>query len=187
MSHSPEPLDALLTASAPPTITTSAEVRAALDDLVASSRPRWGWRRLLRRAPLTVGAVGVLLVGGTGVAVASGGLPAWFGWAQQPDGVVHFTLPSGAECEQRIGEIVGEPEAAAVAAEIVDDPSLLERLDMDAAFEMVGVGEPPTDNEYRMAVSWAVGEHVAGELRERGFHVSLHSISSQSICPGAEW
>lgn len=62
---------------------------------VAPRRAPGGWRVALGAA------LGVLLVGGAGAAVA-GGIFNWDSWAEDPDISYSFTLPSGVECETRL-------------------------------------------------------------------------------------
>ncbi|MFT4258631.1 hypothetical protein [Microbacterium sp.] len=95
-----EELDGLLNASAPNTRTIDRiEVRAMMADAREAARPARSPRRV--GAGMAAGAALALVIGGGGVAVASG-LVAWPSGFEDPDGFYAFTLPSGRACEVRL-------------------------------------------------------------------------------------
>lgn len=88
-----------------------AAVRAMIEDADVTARPVQPRRRVT--AGITVAAALALVIGGGGVAVASGLVP-WPSGFEDPDGSYAFTLPSGRACEVRL--VIGAPEP-------VEDPS----------------------------------------------------------------
>jgi hypothetical protein len=86
-------------------------LRAMVEDAEATSRAIRPRRRAT--AGITAAAVMALVVGGGGVAVASG-LVAWPVGYEDPDGAYSFTLPSGRACEVRL--VIGGSEGG-------EDPS----------------------------------------------------------------
>lgn len=86
-------------------------LRAMAEDAEVTARPLRPRRRVT--AGVTAAAALALVIGGGGVAVASG-LVSWPVGYEDPDGAYSFTLPSGRACEVRL--IIGEAEGR-------DDPS----------------------------------------------------------------
>ena len=186
-----DPLDLLLERSAPTTVHIGDDLARDLDraafaarSQVAAERPR------ARRLPHVLAGVGlaVLLTGGAGAAVASGGFD-WLPWAQDPDAAYVFTLPSGRECEIRAiveqTEDVGEWDAfvadvsqlavddAAVerwAEEIhSDDRAIIQMLDDDGEWYDPGPGGTPTEDDLYAAAHWvAFGEEVTARAAAAG-------------------
>ena len=87
----------------------------ALAEAVVAPRPR---RR--RVAIAAVVLVPLLMLGGTGAALAAGGMDwssffpakaAWTGWATNPDASIDYRLPSGKTCTMRIGDVSFAPAA----------------------------------------------------------------------------
>ncbi|MBF0816340.1 hypothetical protein E4U02_07945 [Microbacterium paludicola] len=108
-------LDALL-AGADPTSRADGDVRAELERM--SETPRRGrLRRFPPRAAVATVAAVLVLGGGTAAAAATGAL-GWQPWAEDPDAAWTYTVPSGATCELRVGNLTGaEPEVAAAVRE----------------------------------------------------------------------
>lgn len=107
-----EQLDDLLSASAPAArVIDRVDVRAMMADAAAEVRPVRSRRRVT--AGIAVGAALALIIGGGGVAVASG-LVSWPSGFEDPDGSYAFTLPSGRACEARL--VIG-------ASEPIEDPT----------------------------------------------------------------
>ncbi len=100
----------LVILAARPTTETTSELRARVSSMAAATADAG---RVRRRKHLSIGAavaVPIVVLGGAGAAFAStvidwstffGHATAWADWAQNPDGAVHVTLPSGASCELR--------------------------------------------------------------------------------------
>jgi hypothetical protein len=160
-------------------------------------------RRPVRLA--AAGALGLVLLGGT--AAAASGL--WAPWATTPDGVFTYVLPSGIQCEERVGDITAEnPRVRAAVHEIfagmdvvaaADVDKWRQRLERDPAYVDVAqqwVDEGTSDLHTvedmiaQGAVSQAVMEVVDAELHERGFDPeapeNMTSIRGQWICGEGE-
>lgn len=204
------PLDALLDASAPPAPLAGSLSPADVMALVEAARAQAQsepLRRTGRRHALAVTAAVVLGLSGVGAAAAAVTQADWRGWAQDPDVVFTYTLPSGAVCEQRIGGTIGasdetvdearaffrEHDVLAMAdvegeiARMRADDDVREILDdgteVDASYGTERYKSP--DEEYQIAVSRAVGEVFAAELAWQGG--ALDSYSGSAWCPDAEW
>jgi hypothetical protein len=204
-------LEMLLDASAPEVPEPSATVRAGAMSMIAAAengddarpRPR---RHRLSRAVIAGIASGSLL-GLGGIAAAAATFEQWSPWAQNPDAGIGFTLPSGAECEYRVGgfEKMGA-EAAAVVRAYVARVDLDDVVDIDGALrqlreqEYVAVQDDGTevvggygtdhyfspDKEFHMAVTWAVGEAIDAELLRQGVDGDVDYMG-EAVCPGYQW
>jgi hypothetical protein len=171
-------LDALL---APPALTNPASLDADLAAML--HRPR--------RAPRLIAAgVGVALVlGGSTAAAASMGAFDWAPWAQSVPSQL-LTLPSGAQCEFRIGNvIVGDPDAAAATEQLIAETDFVAEIDMDAVLREYDVVDPD-DVTYRSLFSGAAHFLLMKKLEDRGFdldEIYFGSISGEGHCSeGAE-
>lgn len=80
-------------------------VRTMIEDAEATVRPAPPRRRTA--AGISIAAALALVIGGGGVAVASG-LVSWPSGYEHPDGAYAFTAPSGRACEVRL--VIGAPE-----------------------------------------------------------------------------
>ncbi|MFC5931140.1 hypothetical protein D6T64_13530 [Cryobacterium melibiosiphilum] len=106
-----DPLDVMLGHSSPETVTITAEVqrdlavmnRAAAREVATKAPSRW-------TTSLVVGFGLALALTGTAGAATATGVFAWLPWAENPDMVYAFVLPSGRACE---GRIALQHEAAA--------------------------------------------------------------------------
>lgn len=97
-----DPIERMLTASAPSTTPVTADVEDELARMSVRARTDHAPVRRLAPRVAAIAVVGALALGGAGAAAAAtGGWSAW--WAEKPDGVVSYTLPSGAQCEYRFG------------------------------------------------------------------------------------
>ncbi|WP_233200739.1 MULTISPECIES: hypothetical protein [Cryobacterium] len=213
MSPTSDDLDGLLNRSAPPTTVVTESVadeltrlRVATSVETASVTVRRPWRR-----PVFAGLASVLLLGGAVTATAAV-TNSWVPWAQTPVASMTYTLPSGAECEERIGNVLGQDPAAVEVVEdfyrTTDIGSLLTtekiastiewiRQDSNIAVNADGSTEPAgygtvhynADEEYQRAVSMIVTAAVSTELTNRGIDGADSNLSSesQSFCPGASW
>lgn len=93
----PDQLDELLDASAPPrTKIETAELRAMLSEAQTAAQPR----RRTRRAAVVSGVLGLLLVGGAGIATASSDW-LWSPGLENPDRSYTYTAPTWGQCEIR--------------------------------------------------------------------------------------
>lgn len=213
------PLDALLDASRPATPLADAMTGADAGTAVEAARRRARSARptLLRRGGRPVLAVtAVLALGavGAGAAAAVATHFEWTApWADDPDVVFTYTLPSGAVCEERIGGVDGaDPEVVAAARHFFGSNDVLALADVDAAIQTLRYGDnsvvlpsgevvdapygsehyPWTpDAEYRQAVSRAVGDVFSAELERRGIELGADgawdSYEGEAQCPGAQW
>ncbi len=143
MNADTDSLDRLLDASAPriqvaDELDATAMVRAAQREAVPR-RKRRGYQVALGAA------LAAVLVGGAGAAVA-GTVFHWAPWAQDPDIVYAFTLPSGRECEVRVQVLVVTHIGDGGALTSAVDPALTDhfrgidavsRVDMNSAIAEV--------------------------------------------------
>ncbi|TFD88928.1 MULTISPECIES: hypothetical protein [Cryobacterium] len=213
MGPTSDDLDGLLDRSAPRTTVMTDSVADELTQLrVATSvetarvTARRPWRR-----PVFAGLASVLLLGGAATATAAV-TNSWVPWAQTPVASMAYTLPSGVECEERIGNIRGQDPAAVEAVKnfyrTTDIESLLTkekiastiewiRQDSNIAVNADGSTEPAgygtvhynADEEYQRAVTMIVTAAVSAELANQGIDGADSNLSSdgQSFCPGASW
>lgn len=207
-----DPLDVLLDASAPSTPAPSAALHAeavAMIATVSTADATTSRRRLPRVA--VIGIVGGALLGVGGVAAAATTLGDWSPWAQQPDAAFTYTLPSGAVCEQRMGNVqAADQEAAQAARDWLAEVDVFALADVDGRIQMfredpdhtrvledgtevpAGYGTDEyfsPDREYDLAVNHAVAEMIVDELARQGFdvyNIDL-SIEGEGICDGAQW
>ncbi|UFU06966.1 hypothetical protein [Ruania halotolerans] len=207
--HDIEPddgLDARLRSAAPRTPVADAVTDDGIARLVGvtrrASRPR-RWRRLA-----AVGVTAGVVVAGAGAAAADGLLGwTWSPWAQDPDQSYTYTLPSGIECESRIGNVRHpDPEVTSAVHEVLSEDGILERVDIDGMLQIMRTEErvhvlsdgtevdagygtgyyPDIDNEYQQAVGRAVSEYVMEELAERDIEMETGSWGGEAQCPGLE-
>ncbi|MBZ2197386.1 hypothetical protein [Occultella gossypii] len=206
--HDIEPddrLDARLRSAAPPTPVTDAVTDDGIARLVGvtrrASRPR-RWRQLA-----AVGVAASVVVAGAGAAAADGLGWSWSPWAQDPDQSFIYTLPSGIECESRIGDVLHpDPEVTSAVREVLSEDGILDRVDVDGMLRIMRsedrghvladgtevdarygtVYYPDTDNEYQQAVDRAVSEYVTEELAERDIEMETGSWGGEAQCPGLE-
>ncbi|TDE94890.1 hypothetical protein EXU48_08880 [Occultella glacieicola] len=205
-------LDALLNASSPPAPLAGAATETDLATLVAEARtaaipPRPG---RTRRHLTAVSAAVVLGLAGAGAAAATVTDADWLPWAQEADVIFTYTLPSGAVCEERIGDVgsSGDPEAVEATREFFRDNDVLALADVDAMIAQIrqedaSGGEDGTevsaddpdaqpmsaDMEYGLALGRAISDLVTAELRSQGFDTDAAGVSysGQAWCPGADW
>ena len=93
-------LVALLDGSAPETPMADAVPDSVLKQVVNDARSELRRSRHRRMTPrsVAIGTVLLLTLGGAGAAAAAT-ISGWEPWVENPDAVVHFTLPGGASCE----------------------------------------------------------------------------------------
>ena len=123
-----DPFDEVLDRSAPRVAECGPELDELLVQMVQEAREialQPHARRRRRNIGIAAALAGVLVVGGGGVAVASG-LVAWPSGYETPDNQFAFTLPSGRACEVRLvigsgiegAEKSAKPEGEAPSAEV---------------------------------------------------------------------
>ena len=176
-------LDALL---APPELAEPADRDGDLAALAVAARGR---ATRARRTPRIVaaGAALTLLLGGATAAAAASGIIEWDPWAEQAVNRT-FTLPSGAECEFRMGNVmIGDPKAAAAAQDIIDHTDFVAELDVEAVMaDYAQAGSTATgDDAYRQAIATGSVVLVLEKLRDQGFDVDapyFGSISGEGHC-----
>jgi hypothetical protein len=200
--------DDLLSLCAPPTAVPD-DLEALLLPMVAEARlaaRRAARPRVLRRAA-TVGAVVLLGLGGAGAAAASGGWHVW--WSDSPDGAFTYALPSGAVCEDLLGNIQGlDPDANQAVRDWFDRTDVVGQAEVEAEIQRMRTDTDSTavlqdgtavdssygtdyyqspDREYALAMHRAVGQLMTAELERLGYAASLDSFEGESSCPGAKW
>lgn len=186
-----DPLDLMLERSAPTTVNIGDDLDRGLDQVAFAARSQVAAeRRPARRMPHIVAGVGlaVLLTGGAGAAVASGGFD-WLPWAQDPDAAYVFTLPSGRECEIRavveqtedvgdwnafvadVGQLAVDDVSVERWAEEIrsDDRAIIQMLDDDGEWYDPGPGGTATEDDLFAAAHWvAFGEEVSARAAAAG-------------------
>lgn len=196
-------LDALLDASAPAMRTLEPREIRALSSR-ARTRARRG-RRRARTAALT-GAVGLLLVGGTGFAVASGDW-VWIDGLENPDRSYAYTAPTWGECELRVsGYAISDVFVQGDVNRIVDDwfattdveaaaaPYVQKYLDFirQSHAESPDLESDPrqADLDAWLAHEQALGEALHDELVAHGYDEATLAgaeTHSQLHCEGEDW
>jgi hypothetical protein len=178
-------MNALLDESAPPTPLAEAVSDSSLREMVRGAE--WNARRGRRQATpraLVIGTVVALALGGTGAAAAAT-LSGWQPYVANPDSVVHFTLPSGRECELRSVVREGDPEDIKEAQDVFRTTDVLALADIDGELARISAQDvtvrgddgdtvvPATelyseDELYRQAAVNAITDVVWDELEDRG-------------------
>ncbi|WP_166880088.1 hypothetical protein [Salinibacterium sp. ZJ450] len=204
-------LDALLTETAPYRHEPNPGILDELPSMVVGAEREARPLGVLRRMPrlAVAGVAAVLVLGGAGAAAAAT-FAGWSPWAQTPDAVYTYTLPSGAVCENRLGDVRGQDPAITEAIRtFVGGVDILAVADIDAALELMreqgttqhlenGTEEPGgygtvhynADVEYNLAVNQAVSAVITNELLRQGFDLETDtglSYAGESHCPGADW
>lgn len=180
-------LDARLREAAPP-LENSPDLQPAIADLVAATRSTRPRRRVGRRGALIGTTTAGIVLAGTAAAAALG-IGGWTTpWGKDPVGAIEFTLPSGVECEFRIGNFsASSPGATDELRAWLDDHTLDEVADIDAALAViraddqtftradgtevdVGYGTPyyDADVEYFDAVSLAISSAIGERVKDTG-------------------
>lgn len=202
--------DRVIAEAAPHTTARSEELDQELATLVRAARrvarpPRIG---KFPRSAVVVVAAGALLIGAGTAAAAT--INDWAPWAQEPDGSYTYTLPGGAVCEARVGNIKGqageyEPVAAAIQ-DYLSKVDIMAVADVDAALAdirsseivMMPGGEPggfgteyyDADTEYQNAVHQAVDLAIQEELARRGLTEASQGVAlsyeGETHCSGGQ-
>lgn len=165
-----------------------------------------------RRRALVMGATTAVLVAG-GTAAAATVFDWDAPWADEPLGVITFTLPSGGVCEQRIGDlVVDDAEADAMVKTWLGERTLDEitggRIEANIAeiraeslagesttADLVPGQETPVgygtdyydaDWEYTRALDDAVGDAISDKIKAEGYTgVESWSWAAEAHCTGA--
>lgn len=148
-----------------------------------------------------------IVLAGTAAAAALG-IGDWTTpWGKDPDGTIAFTLPSGIECEFRIGNIdtTTSRERVDEVREWLDDRTLEQIVDIEGALEstraqdqmytlkngkevVVGYGTPYYDADYEYF--WAVFQAVQVAISDRGRETGIlkdgagFSLAGEDNCTG---
>lgn len=213
MAPGNDPLDELLYQSSPRTTPITTDVAEEITRLQATTAASVGNapRRNLWR-PVAAGFAALLLVGGVATAAAAATGQWTLPWAPH-DAVASFsyTLPSGVECEQRIGGVAGKKSKEIAALESfyrhADFNALLNGEAIDAAIasrrsgeeiyvnpdgstEPAGFGTThySADEEYQDAVWDVVVTAMTADLARHGIDGIDTDLTLQGdlSCPGAQ-
>lgn len=205
-------LDELLDQSTPRTTVITPGVAEELKRLRAATGATRGARPRRWARPVVAGLAATLLIGGAAAAAAATGrwtLP----WAENNSiASFSYTLPSGIECEQRIGGVSGSVPAAIEAVEnyyrTADLAAMLTEEEIQVTIERhrsggsVWVNEDGSqvpggyrteyydaDQEYMGAVWDIVVTAMYDDLARQGMDGvdSKLTLQSEPNCPGALW
>ena len=211
-------LDDLLNSSSPRTTVTTSAVERELTRLRSAAEREArtvGARTVPAKArwlrPVMAGAASVVLLGGAATAAAAV-TGVWSPWAATPDEAISYVLPSGAQCEHRLGDVTGsDPAAVAVVEEFYRDTDVQALLSDDAIDDTItqlrsednsfvnedgsltpagfGTDSYSADQEYSSAVSRIISSAVSEKLAEHGIDGSKSDLSyaGEAHCPGADW
>ncbi|WEK59678.1 MAG: hypothetical protein P0Y60_09835 [Candidatus Microbacterium colombiense] len=198
-----DPLDELLNTSAPDRRRIDvADTRA----MIAASRSEGRPPRRGRRNALVGGALALLLVGGAGIATASGDW-VWGSGLDNPDRVYAYTSPTWGQCELRFSALdTGNPFTNARVNQIVDEWFANTDIQADverlvprylAVFESADAADPAAADDPRradvnawMAREQAVAELLHEELAAQGFDTPALAGTgshSQVHCDSEDW
>lgn len=154
--------------------------RELLAVMTAESRPV---RKHRYARSIGVIAVAGVVLGGTAAVAAASGL--WEPWAQDdPYVTVPFHVPSGAQCEMRVGDLQGvPPEVEQVVRETLANATFTDADVVKAAKSVESAEDPLTDDAtYEMGLNWAITKRVDAALAVRGLSWDGSSMSGQAIC-----
>ena len=150
----------------------------------------------------------MLGLGGVSTAAA---VASWLPWAEDPDAVSVYRLPSGAWCEARIGNVSGKydkEDLIQAVREFLADIEPITPADVSEQIaeirggeNWIGNGPSPTpagygtpyymtpDEEYSMAVSNVMADRVGHFLESGPYDASDANLSweTETHCPGAQW
>ncbi|MDQ0725613.1 hypothetical protein [Microbacterium sp. W4I20] len=198
-------LDDLLDAAAPAVTTITADdVRA----MVLAARSEVPKQPRARRAAILSGALAVLLVGGAGVATASGDW-LWSDGLENPDRSYSYTSPTWGECEIRFSQLdthnpliqadvdriidgwFATTDVEAAAAPFVDDHLRQIESDQAAAVDEVLDPRQPDLNSW-FSHDAALSQALYEELKAHGYDSGAGDLEgaeahSQVHCEGEDW
>lgn len=153
-------------------------------ELVYQSGPT---RRRRYARPVAAGALAVVLVGG-GAMAAAAATGLWSPWAQDDAlFVVKYELPSGADCEFRLGNVQGKPDEVAKINEVIRETLAGAEFDDREIAEVaasVGVpGHPATDDRaYETGFTWAIQLRIEEALIANDLNEKWASIGGEGYC-----
>lgn len=197
----------ILDSSAPGTPMADAVPDSILSMMVLDARSELRRSRHRRVTPrsVAIGTVLFLTLGGAGAAAAAT-ISGWEPWVQNPDAIVHFTLPSGTACEYRIvANDTGDPADFTAARDYLKSTDVLALADIDGELARVtarevgpddGSAVPATtvyseDQLYYQGVTGAITNVIWDEMEARGIVSPVTgsdlSFASQADCAGVIW
>lgn len=205
-------LDQVLGASAPNVTLAGRADEQVIGSMVLAAKREAASERGPKSSRRMAGMAVVLGLGlgGVGAAAAAVTYQEWSPWAQDPDVAFTYTLPSGAVCEERLGEVVG-PDPATVEATrtFFRTHDVLALADVEGTIASLRTEEHTTmddsgtlrsatngsedylspDTEYHLALTRAVLELVDDELAAQGFDrdANTYTYTGEAHCPGAQW
>lgn len=198
-----DPLDAVLDAAAP------AQRRVEPSDthaMIVAARDEARSPRRSRRNALLSGALALVLVGGAGIATASGDW-LWGAGLENPDRVYTYASPTWGECELRFSALdTHDPILNAQVNRVVDDwfastnveaaaaplvPGYLATIEASAADDLAAQQDPRSaDLAAWTAHEQAVGQLVHDELAAHGFTSEVLAGTdshAQVHCDAEDW
>jgi len=179
-------LDALLE---PPALSQPATLA---DDLAVLIEQAHRGATSARRTPRIVAAATALtLVLGGATAAAANGAFDWSPWAQDSPSN-RYVLPSGIECEFRIGAVTGSPEAIAAAEDIIETTDFVSMVDVDQVVEELKAQGATfdglsADGVYNAGMADGANSVFLDLLAARGYSLDDGDITSAQMegqCPG---
>jgi hypothetical protein len=194
-----DPLDELLESARPRTASRTVELREELTRMAVASAREQRSTRSRHRVGIGTGITTIALLAGAGTAAATGVID-WMPWAQHPDVVYAYALPSGETCELRV--VFDDAATGAIARDVVADVDLASEVDVDDAISELrsmrriasdefgntwdtGYGTefyPAADAEYDEAVQQAVAEVLFTVLTARGVEPQAQDSAFASTC-----
>jgi len=200
-------LVALLDDAALKTPMADAVPDSILDEMVQGAR--WAVRasrhRRVTPRSVAIGTVLVLTLGGAGAAAAAT-ISGWEPWAENPDAVVHFTLPSGTACEYRmVAKDTSTPADFTAARDYLKSTDVLALADVEGQLARVTAAQVGSDEDsavpatsvysedqlYFQGVTGAINNVIWDEMEARGIASPVTgsdlSFASQSDCAGVSW
>ncbi|PVW03005.1 hypothetical protein DEA06_14675 [Microbacterium sp. Gd 4-13] len=210
--------DRQLTDSAPPTTPLTPSIEDELARMSVHARTDHARSRNKRGVAAKAAAfaiAGVVVLGGAGAAAAATG--GWWSswWADEPDSVASYTLPSGAQCEHRVGglmvgtkdepirvaarEWLASADLDAIIASRIDARVVEVRADQllvegpDGTTIPAVIDTRTDDSVYSRAVSEVIYGALTDSLERQGFDLEFGpnerglEISAEISCPGAQW
>jgi hypothetical protein len=182
-----DPLDAVLNAAAP------AQRRVEPSDthaMIVAARGEARSPRRSRRNALLSGALALVLVGGAGIATASGDW-LWGPGLENPDRVYTYTSPSWGECELRFSALdTHDPILNAQVNRVVDDWFASTNVEAAAAplvpgylatIEASAADDPAAQQDPRSAdlAAWTAHEQAVGQLVHE--ELAAHGFTSEVL------
>ncbi|AYF97799.1 hypothetical protein [Protaetiibacter intestinalis] len=140
-----DPIEELLARSAPRTTTATPELREELTRMAVASGNERRASRSRRRIAVGTGIATVALLAGAGTAAATGVIE-WGPWAQDPDVVYAYSLPSGDACELRIA--FDDDATGATARDIAAGIDFASAVDVEAEIARIRATSSTAGDEF---------------------------------------